>query len=85
MTIFHRYKQVCFYQGSQIESITYRLHLFIIKHSEGDFGLFWRDIKVIDHYAYIGSEDLDHGMQVFDLHQLRGLTAENSRVCANSF
>jgi len=32
----------------------------------------WRDMKVIDHYAYIVSEARDHGMQVFDLHRLRG-------------
>ncbi|KAJ7617840.1 hypothetical protein FB45DRAFT_981248 [Roridomyces roridus] len=30
----------------------------------------WRDIKVIGHYAYIGSEALGHGIQVFDLTKL---------------
>ncbi|KAJ7196049.1 hypothetical protein GGX14DRAFT_473997 [Mycena pura] len=30
----------------------------------------WRDIKVIGHYAYIGSEALGHGIQVFDLLKL---------------
>ncbi|KAF7314051.1 hypothetical protein HMN09_00563900 [Mycena chlorophos] len=30
----------------------------------------WRDIKVIDHYAYIGSEAMGHGIQVFDLTKL---------------
>ncbi|KAJ7718245.1 hypothetical protein B0H16DRAFT_1609493 [Mycena metata] len=30
----------------------------------------WRDIKVIGNYAYIGSEALDHGVQVFDLTKL---------------
>ncbi|CAK5279130.1 unnamed protein product [Mycena citricolor] len=30
----------------------------------------WRDIKVIGHHAYIGSEALGHGIQVFDLHKL---------------
>ena len=30
----------------------------------------WRDIKVIGHYAYIGSEALGHGIQVFDLHKV---------------
>ncbi|KAG5979343.1 hypothetical protein E4U55_005268 [Claviceps digitariae] len=30
----------------------------------------WRDIKVIDHHAYISSESKMHGMQVFDLHKL---------------
>jgi len=30
----------------------------------------WRDIKVIDGYAYIGSEATDHGIQIFDLRKL---------------
>ncbi|KAJ7062259.1 hypothetical protein C8F01DRAFT_1137028, partial [Mycena amicta] len=30
----------------------------------------WRDIKTIGHYAYIGSEALGHGIQVFDLQKL---------------
>lgn len=33
---------------------------------------FWRDVKVFDNFAYIVSEDTDHGLQVFDLHRLRG-------------
>jgi len=32
----------------------------------------WRDIKVYANTAYIGSEASNHGMQVFDLTQLRG-------------
>ncbi|MFK8029668.1 MAG: choice-of-anchor B family protein [Gammaproteobacteria bacterium] len=34
----------------------------------------WRDIKVSKNHAYIVSEAGGHGMQVFDLRQLRGLT-----------
>ena len=34
-------------------------------------GDFWRDIKVYEDRAYIVSENDDHGMQVFDLTQLR--------------
>ncbi len=34
----------------------------------------WRDIKVSKNHAYIVSEASGHGMQVFDLTQLRGLT-----------
>ncbi|KAJ6541524.1 hypothetical protein B0H19DRAFT_959067 [Mycena capillaripes] len=30
----------------------------------------WRDIKVIGNYAYIGSEALGHGVQIFDLTKL---------------
>ncbi|KAJ6554221.1 hypothetical protein B0H19DRAFT_948068 [Mycena capillaripes] len=30
----------------------------------------WRDIKVIGNYAYIGSEAIGHGIQVFDLLEL---------------
>ncbi|WP_445386237.1 choice-of-anchor B family protein [Robiginitalea sp. IMCC44478] len=34
----------------------------------------WRDIKIYQNFAYIVSEADDHGMQVFDLTQLRGLS-----------
>lgn len=37
-------------------------------------GRLWRDIKVIDHWAYIVSEAGGHGMQVFDLRRLESLT-----------
>jgi len=35
----------------------------------------WRGIKVFANHAFIVSEAVDHGMQVFDLAQLRGVTA----------
>lgn len=35
----------------------------------------WRDVKVFGHYAYIVSEAIKHGMQIFDLHELRALAA----------
>ena len=35
----------------------------------------WRDIKVYRDHAYVGSEEPAHGLQVFDLTQLRGKTA----------
>lgn len=38
----------------------------------------WRDIKVSGHHAYIVSENAEHGMQVFDLTELRGATAEST-------
>ncbi|MEM9055869.1 MAG: choice-of-anchor B family protein [Pseudomonadota bacterium] len=34
----------------------------------------WRDVKVYDNHAYVVAEASGHGMQVFDLTQLRGLT-----------
>ena len=36
----------------------------------------WRDIKIYKHYAFIVSEAWSHGMQVFDLHRLRGLNGK---------
>jgi hypothetical protein len=36
-------------------------------------------VKVYDGHAYIGSEALDHGMQVFDLNQLTQ-ASENYRL-----
>jgi choice-of-anchor B domain-containing protein len=38
----------------------------------------WRDIKVNGNHAYIVSEASGHGMQVFDLTRLRGVTAPPS-------
>ena len=38
---------------------------------EDETGNIWRDIKVYQNYAYVVSEAEDHGMQIFDLTQLR--------------
>jgi choice-of-anchor B domain-containing protein len=35
----------------------------------------WRGIKVFANHAFVVSEAIDHGMQVFDLTQLRGVTS----------
>ena len=48
------------------------LGLLPTRTTEG--GDFWRDIKVFEDHAYIVSENRDHGMQVFDLTQLRDVT-----------
>jgi choice-of-anchor B domain-containing protein len=37
-------------------------------------GIFWRDIKVYKNHAFVVSENTNHGMQVFDLTRLRGVT-----------
>ena len=42
--------------------------------THGAFGSSWRDVKVYNNHAFIVSEATNHGMQVFDLTQLRGLT-----------
>ena len=39
-------------------------------------GDFWRDIKVFDDHMYVVSENAGHGMQVFDLTEVRGLTGD---------
>jgi len=40
----------------------------------------WRDVKVYKDHAFIVSEASNHGMQVFDLTQLRGLTCAGIRT-----
>lgn len=40
----------------------------------------WRDIKVYENYAFVVSEAPGHGMQVFDLTTLRGMSGDNERV-----
>jgi choice-of-anchor B domain-containing protein len=42
--------------------------------THGAFGSPWRDIKVYNDHAFIVSEARGHGMQVFDLTQLRNVT-----------
>jgi choice-of-anchor B domain-containing protein len=39
----------------------------------------WRDMKVVNDHAFIVSEAAGHGMQIFDLTRLRGLSADSSR------
>jgi len=39
-------------------------------------GDFWRDIKVYENHMYVGSENTGHGIQVFDLTQVRGVTGD---------
>jgi choice-of-anchor B domain-containing protein len=39
----------------------------------------WRDIKVYNNHAYIGAEASGHGVQVFDLTNLRSLYGTDSR------
>ncbi|MDC1198791.1 choice-of-anchor B family protein [bacterium] len=48
--------------------------------THGAFGSSWRDIKVYGNYAYIVSEALNHGMQVFDLMQLETMNRANLPV-----
>ncbi|MDP8988437.1 MAG: choice-of-anchor B family protein, partial [Actinomycetota bacterium] len=42
--------------------------------THGPFGSSWRDIKVYANHAFIVSEATNHGMQVFDLTQLRNVS-----------
>ena len=43
-------------------------------HTTGAF--FWRDIKVLADHMFVVSEDPGHGMQVFDLTEVRGVTGD---------
>ena len=43
-----------------------------------DRGKAWRDLKVFKDYVFIVSEIAGHGMQVFDLKQLRGLDSKQN-------
>ena len=49
--------------------------MFPAHTSDSTIGSPWRDMKVIDNYAYIGSEAQDHGMQIFNLERLRNMTS----------
>jgi choice-of-anchor B domain-containing protein len=46
----------------------------------------YRDVKVYQHYAFIiADENSQHGMQVFDLHQLRGVTGPPVTFSASAY
>jgi choice-of-anchor B domain-containing protein len=49
----------------------------------GSFGNIWGDLKVHDNHAYIVTESGGHGMQVFDLTRLRGVTTEQEWTADN--
>ena len=54
---------------------THPIYLGELPKTASSPGTFWREIKTYKHYAYIVSDgSRNHGMQVFDLHRLRGLT-----------
>ncbi len=48
--------------------------------SHNNVSSLWRDIKTYNNHAFIVSEANGHGMQVFDLTRLRGLSANPSRT-----
>ncbi|HSE07340.1 MAG TPA: choice-of-anchor B family protein [Nocardioidaceae bacterium] len=48
--------------------------------TSGINNVIWRDIKVYDNHAYIVAEAREHGMQVFDLTQLRGVDRKAAPV-----
>ncbi|GAB5537268.1 MAG: hypothetical protein Rubg2KO_35170 [Rubricoccaceae bacterium] len=50
--------------------------------STGGINTTWRDIKVYQDHAFVGSEATGHGIQVFDLTRLRGLSEDDSREFA---
>ena len=50
--------------------------------STGRINTTWRDIKVYADHAFVGSEAAGHGIQVFDLARLRGLSADPDREFA---
>ncbi|CAH1794753.1 unnamed protein product, partial [Owenia fusiformis] len=44
----------------------------------------WRDMKVVNDHAFIVSEAAGHGMQVFDLRRLRGMSGPTQTVQADA-
>jgi len=46
----------------------------LLTENTTDWRNIWKDIKTYDHYAFIGSEVPDYGMQIFDLDRLLDVT-----------
>lgn len=59
-----------------ITDANHPVYLGDLPKTAGSPGTFWREIKTYKHYAYIVSDGArNHGMQIFDLDRLRGVTA----------
>ncbi len=54
--------------------------LGFLPRTPGTEPISWRDVKVYANHAFIVSEAPGHGVQVFDLTGLRGLTASSTRL-----
>jgi len=69
------YAIVCVYDGTSFVDITDPLNPMVLAfiQSTSQIGSIWHDVKVFNNYAYIVSEEPNHGMQVFDLRRLRQL------------
>jgi len=71
------YALVALTDGSSFVDVTNPEHPIVLVFVPGTSyptGAIWRDIKVYKNHAFIGSEVKDHGIQVFDLTRLRGLS-----------
>lgn len=76
----HEYALVGLFEGTGFVDVTDASDPTVLgvlpTHTSVGSGGVWRDIKVHDDHAYIVSENAGHGMQVFDLTRLRGVTEE---------
>jgi choice-of-anchor B domain-containing protein len=58
-----------------ITDASHPVYLGELPKTAGSPGSFWREIKTYKHYAFIVSDGArNHGMQVFDLNRLHGVT-----------
>jgi choice-of-anchor B domain-containing protein len=75
----HDYALVSKFEGTAFVDITDRSDPTYLgtlpTEVPGDNGNIWGDLKVHDNHAFIVTEADGHGMQVFDLTRLRGVTA----------
>ncbi len=78
----HEYALVSKYEGTAFVDITDPydpLYLGTMPTEvPGSFGNIWGDLKVYDDHAFVVTEADGHGMQVFDLTRLRGVTDERT-------
>jgi len=66
------YAILCLYDGTAFVDISNPLVPVIVGKLATHAGTtnLWRDVKVVNNHAYIGSEQFGHGIQIFDLSQL---------------
>jgi choice-of-anchor B domain-containing protein len=55
----------------------YPVYVGELPKTEGTAGLLWRDVKVYQNHAYVVADNAgQHGVQIFDLRQLRGVSGD---------
>jgi len=77
----HEYALMCCEDGTSFVDVTDASNPVVLGFlPTSTTNTIWRDVKVYNNYAFIVSESINHGMQIFDLTELRNLTGNVVRT-----